>query len=580
MPQTGRNVGFASIGQMRVRFVVLLVFALVACFACTGANAQKVAPANMTFVCSPDPIYVGASATCTAQVVNGNTDGLGLTGSVSLYLGSLLLQTIPLDSNGDAVATTAAFGPGPGIYVITGVYSGDGLHLPTQRDMALTVYSGHVIVTAETLVCSPYLAYAGNPISCKMHLAAGTTGTVNFAAAGNAWATVTVDQNGDAVATNGLQGAAVGDYRITATYSGDTNFAPATASTTAVVASFKPQPNAMSVGCSPSPLVVGNNGSCTVHVGGGATGSVDLYVHDQYLTTVPLNGSGAATISNIFGTLPAGSYGVRAVYTGDANFDYASAATTINVNTGTETPTLTISCNPATLSPGSGTNCTAQAPVGATGDIQFYVGAYQWTSVPLDGNGRAVAVPVASKDEWDLSFLPVGSYSVVAYYPGDQNFATASAGVTVTIQITKPAPSISVFCTPTALVTGSVTTCTASVGQGATGAVLFGLPGQPNSGLTLDPNGNVVFQNQLTGVSAGSYTLQAAYAGDINFAPTSATTTVAVSSQQSTPTMTASITPSVVRNGGLCLCRGQCWWRSNRERRDATRWGSLPHHAA
>src|SRR5205807_8502472 len=107
----------------------------------------------------------------------------------------------------------------------------------------------------------------------------------------------------------------------------------------------------------------------------------------------------------------------------------------------------------------------------------------------------------------------------------------------------------SVSCTPTALVSGSVTTCTASVGQGATGAVLFGLPGQPTSGLTLDPNGNVIFQNQLAGVSPASYTLQASYMGDINFAPTSATTTVAVSSQQSTPTMTASISPTVIRSG-------------------------------
>jgi hypothetical protein len=126
----------------------------------------------------------------------------------------MLLQTIPLDSNGDEVATTAAFVPGPGIYVITGVYSGNGIYLPTQRDMALTVYSGKVIVTAETLVCSPYLAYWGNPISCKMHLPGGTTGTVNFTIAGNAWATATVDQNGDAVAVNGLQGAGTGDYRI------------------------------------------------------------------------------------------------------------------------------------------------------------------------------------------------------------------------------------------------------------------------------------------------------------------------------------------------------------------------------
>ena len=520
----------------RVKYLIFSIFAALSCLVVIDAQAQTIAPPSMTFACTPDPIYSGASATCTASV------GGGATGSVSMYLGSLLLTTVPLDSNGNAVATTSAFGPGPGIYVITGVYSGDSQYQSTQRDLALTVYSGQVIITSETLVCSPYLDFNGNPTSCKMHLPGGATGTVNFTIAGNAWATATVDQNGDAIVANGLQGAAVGDYRITATYSGDTNFAPATASTTAVVVPFKPEPNSMSVGCSPSPLVVGNTGSCTVYVGGGVTGSVDLYVHDQYLTTVQLDGSGTATIASVFGSLPSGSYSVRAVYTGDANFDTASAATTINISTGTQAPTLAIVCSPTALSPGSGTNCTAQASPGATGQISFYVAGNYWATVSVDGNGQAMATS-------GLSNLPVGSYSVVAYYPGDQNFTSTSAGITVLIQTTKPVPNISVSCSPTALMSGNVTTCTASVDQGATGPVLFGLSGQPTSGLTLDPNGNVVFQNQLAGVSVGSYTLQASYQGDINFAPTSGTTTVTVSSQQSTPVMSPSVTPSVIRSG-------------------------------
>ena len=536
MAHLGRNVSFVPVDWVRVRFFVLSLLVLVASLASVGAQAQTIAPPNMTFTCTPDPIYVGASATCTAHV------GGGATGSVSLSLGPLLLQTIPLDSNGDAVATTAAFGPGPGIYVVTAAYSGDSQYQATQRDLGLTVYSGQVIITAETLVCSPYLVSSGNPISCTMHLPAGATGTVNFIIAGGAWTTATIDQNGDAVATNGLQGAAVGDYRIDAAYSGDTNFAPATASTTAVVIPFKPEPNSMSVGCSPAPLVVGNSGSCSVHVGGGVTGSVDLYVHDQYQSTTQLDSSGSATIANLFGTSPAGSYSVRAVYTGDVNFDSASAATTVNINTGSQTPTLTVVCNPTALSPGSGTNCTAQAPAGATGQILFYVSGNYWTTVSVDANGVATGTS-------GLSNLPVGTYSVIAYYPGDQNFTSASAGTTVPVQTAKPVPSVNVSCTPTALVNGSVTTCTASVGQGATGPVLFGLPGQPTSGLSLDSNGNVVFQNQLSGVSPGSYTLQASYSGDINFAPASATTTVTVSSQQSTPVMSPSVTPTMIRSG-------------------------------
>jgi RHS repeat-associated protein len=546
-PLAGRKTRSAFTNRVKIKFFGCFAFTLAACFGCVDAHAQKVALSSMTFVCSPDPIYVNASAMCTAHVVGANIGPV--TGSVSLYLGSQLLATIPLDSNGDAVASTASLAPAPGIYVVTAVYSGDGEYLSTQRDMALTVYSGQVVITAETLVCSPFAVFDGNLISCKMHIPGGATGTVSFTIAGSVWASATVDQNGDAVVYNGLQGAIAGDYLVAATYSGDSNFASATASTTAVAVPFKPDPSAMSIGCSPAPLVVGNNGSCTVLVSGGVTGNVDLYIHDQYQTTAQLDSSGAATISNLFGTLSTGSYSVRAVYTGNSNFDVASAATTININTGAETPTLTIACNPTTLSPGSGTNCTAQAPVGATGSILFYIGANEWTSVPLDGNGQAMAIPTPGKDEWDLSFLPVGSYSVVAYYPGDQNFSSTSAGVTVTIQTTKPVPGMSVSCTPSALVTGNLATCAASVGQGATGPVLFGLQGQPNTGLSLDPKGNVVFQNQLAGASPGSYTLQASYAGDINFAPASASTTVTVSSQKVTPTMNVSVSPTVVSNG-------------------------------
>jgi RHS repeat-associated protein len=546
-PLTGRKTRSAFTNRVKITFFGCFAFTLAACFGCVDAHAQKVALSSMTFVCSPDPIYVNASAMCTTHVVGANTGPV--TGSVSLYLGSQLLATIPLDSNGDAVASTASLAPAPGIYVVTAVYSGDGAYQSTQRDMALTVYSGQVIITAETLVCTPFAVYDGNLISCKMHIPGGATGTVSFTIAGSAWASATVDQNGDAVVYNGLQGAIAGDYLVAATYSGDSNFASATASTTAVAVPFKPDPSAMSIGCSPEPLVIGNNGSCTVLVSGGVTGSVDLYIHDQYQTTAQLDSSGAATISNLFGTLSTGSYSVRAVYTGNSNFDVASAATTININTGAEAPTLTIACNPTTLSPGSGANCTVQAPVGATGNIVFYIGANEWTSVPLDGNGQATAVPTPGKDVWDLSIMPVGSYSVVAYYPGDQNFSSTSAGVTVTIQTTKPVPGMSVSCTPSALVTGSLATCAASVGQGATGPVLFGLQGQPNTGLSLDPNGNVVFQNQLAGASPGSYTLQASYAGDINFAPASASTTVTVSSQKVTPTMNVSVSPTVVSNG-------------------------------
>jgi hypothetical protein len=78
MPLSGSNFGFALGGWTRARVLPLFGLTLAACFAGFRAQAQTVAPPNMTFTCTPDPIYSGASATCTANV------GGGATGSVSM----------------------------------------------------------------------------------------------------------------------------------------------------------------------------------------------------------------------------------------------------------------------------------------------------------------------------------------------------------------------------------------------------------------------------------------------------------------------------------------------------------------
>lgn len=514
-----------------------LLCAALTFLACAVGRSQTISPPDMTFHCTPNPVYVGSSATCRSHV------GGGATGSVTFSVGTATLATIPLDSNGDAVGTTSGFSPQPGVYTLRGTYSGDAQYNSTYREEGLTVYSGKALVTAETLTCSPYLLYTGQPATCTIHVPGGATGTASFKTDGNAWGTATLDGSGTAILGQGLVGAPTGPHTVEATYSGDANFNGFVTTTSATVYALKPQPISMKVGCTPASVTAGQSGSCQVQVTGGATGTVDLYVHDTYLQTATLDASGTAMVAASSGSLSVGSYSVLAAYSGDTNFDIATAATSINIVSSTSRPAVTLACSPYALTPGQGTNCTAQASPGATGNVLFYVAGQYWKTATLDGSSRAVAAN-------GLSTLPSGSYSVTAYYAGDGNFSTASGGTTVAIAVAKALPPVTLACTPSALVSGSSTTCTAAVGGGATGAVYFTIFGTIAEGLGLDDSGKVVFQNQLQGAANQTYNIQALYQGDPNFAAASASSTVTVSAAKSTPTITAALSPTTIRNTG------------------------------
>ena len=470
--------------------VVLWLLAMV-------SSAQAVAPPDMSFHCTPNPVYYQASANCTAHV------GGGATGSVAFTLNGGSLATIPLDSNGDATGNTGAFAPGPGLYTLTGTYSGDSHYTSIKRDEVLDVYANKSIVTAETLTCSPYILYTGQTTTCKVHVPGGATGSVTFTTDGYTWGTSALNATGDAILGGGLQSATIAAHTVQAVYSGDSNFGSFTVSTLENVYGAKVQPQTMSVGCTPAPVIVGQTGTCSVVLTGGATGTVDLYFHDQFLETVTLvNGQGSS--KQKFPSLPAGTYAVTAVYSGDANFDTEVTATTVNVASGTTTPSLGVVCSPVALTPGQPTTCTAQAQAGATGNILFYIDGQWVKTVPMDANGYATLPGV-------LSDHTVGNAAVTALYNGDANFASTSQGGTVTIAMAKTTPTATVSCTPSALVSPGVTTCNATIGSGATGALLFSINGNLTAGVGLDASGSAVFQNELQGAGLGNYTIQVAY---------------------------------------------------------------------
>ena len=102
----------------------------------TTAPQNVLTTTNISLTDSPNTIFVGQTVTFTASVTGINGPP---TGTVSFYRGTVLLGTVTLDANGDAVFPDSAFTAG--IYGITATYSGDANFSPstTTHPISLTV---------------------------------------------------------------------------------------------------------------------------------------------------------------------------------------------------------------------------------------------------------------------------------------------------------------------------------------------------------------------------------------------------------------------------------------------------------
>jgi hypothetical protein len=388
----------------------------------TAATMTTVTPSVSTSV-------FGQAVTFTATVKAVSPATGTPTGSVTFMDGSTTLGTVTLNASGKATLTTK--GLPAGADTITAIYSGDSnFDTSTSSGLNQTVSQDG---TTATIVSSANPSRFGQMLTMTITIkAAGPgggvpTGTVTILDGSNPLDTVSLDSGGKATFSTRALG--VGSHTITATYSGDTNF---TSSTTAALNQTVSQAaTKTTITSSASTSRFGQPVTFTATVkavapgSGVPTGTVTFYDGTTSLGTVPLYGSGQATIS--IGSLSVGTHSITASYTGDGNFTAStSTALTQTVNQAATKTTLVSSANPS--NPGQVTFTATVAAVTPgigtpTGTVTFSINGTAQTPV-------ATLTVVNGVDEATFTTtLSAGTYTITAVYTGDVDFTTSTSAV-------------------------------------------------------------------------------------------------------------------------------------------------------
>jgi Bacterial Ig-like domain (group 3)/FG-GAP-like repeat len=290
------------------------------------------APTTTTLSTSLATAVVGQFETLTATVTSPAGTPIG---TVFFRDGNTLLGSAPLDGAGRATLPTSLF---VGTHALTASFFGvSGFADSDSAAVAVTV---NPAATTLTLGSSVNPAVTGQAVTFSARVAAvapgaGTpTGTVTFRDGNVVLGTVAVGTGGKATFTTSF--AATGGHTITAVYSGAPIFLGSSQSLTEQVnAAPTRKATTLALFASANPVVVGQAVTFTATVRdpsgtGKPTGTVTFFVGNTVVARVALDANGQARIRGSFSA--AGLFTIRAVYSGDADFDASSQSLIEQVN--------------------------------------------------------------------------------------------------------------------------------------------------------------------------------------------------------------------------------------------------------
>ncbi len=399
---------------------------------------------------------------------------------------------------------------------------------------------GHALTpTTTTVVATPNPSKAGQTVVFTATVApAGASGTVQFLDGATALGTVSLSGGTASLAVSTL---ATGTHSVTATYSGDSNYATSTSPVVTQIVNASSIGTTTSLASLPNPATFGQQVAFAAAVIASSgtstpTGSVVFLDGTTPMGSAAVGGDGTATFTT--SGLATGTHLFTAQYSGDGTFAAsASAALSQTITKGSTTTALTSTPNPSNS--GQPVTLTATiSPATATGTVQFFDGSTFAGTAAVTGGTASLS----------LSALAVGSHAMSAVYSGDGNYLTSTSfALLQTVNATSIGTITSLASSPNPSVFGQLVVFTASVVPSSgtsvpTGTVSF-MDGSTVLGST-PVNGSGVATFSTTSLAVGPHVINALYSGDATYNASSSTLTQTVNRANTATTLTSNRNPS------------------------------------
>ncbi|MGA3214360.1 MAG: Ig-like domain repeat protein [Acidimicrobiales bacterium] len=485
--------------------------------------------ASTAFTITPSSAYSMEALAVPGSTPHGNAVALtafGLpsnsTGTVSFTAQATTLCTAPAPTPACLTSSTLA----AGTYNVTASYSGDSDYQGSTASTTFAITKSSADTMTASALPTP-TSYGNAVLLSVVGLPGDATGMVSFSSGGTALCTAELPSSSCDTSST----LAVGSYPVTATYSGDGNYDPSASTTSFVITQSSNY--TMLAAAAPGVNAYGNAVSLSASgFPSQATGTVNFKVG----TTTLCSASLPAPSCNTSSTLAPGGYSVTAIYSGDANYEGASASTSFTI-TKSSAYLMLASATPSSTPYGNAVSLSASGlPNAATGTVSFAAGGVTLCSASLQASSCATS-----------SALGVGTYDVTATYSGDSDYNGSSALTSFTI--TKSSDYLmSASSLPSTTPHGdSVTLEAVGLPGDASGTVSF------TSGATTLCSASVLAGATscptATSLGTGSYSVTASYSGDASYSGSSASTSFTIT-QSSSYSMTASASPASTSFGG------------------------------
>lgn len=497
-----------------------------------------------------DPLQAGAAVHLAAivEIAAGTSSDGPLTGTVTFSDAGTVLGKADVNASGQA--TIAVTSLRVGVHPIVATFGGNTNYAASASGTLSEAVQQTASVVGLSAVSTSILTGKAATFTAVVTSATGVpTGTLTFHDGAIVLGNSTLDANGKAsLVTTRLS---TGAHTVTATYSGDANYLPATsAGLVEMVSLAQPVLSLM------APSSVGVAGlvaqfSATLGTDGVApTGTLSL------LDGAAVIGSNSVTATGVFrfavSSLSVGSHQLVAKYSGDGNNAPASStAVVFTVQQAATSTVLTTGINPLM----QGQPLTLKAAVRSdsphpVNEVRFFDGEQALASVPLGEDGTA---------EFVATGLSLGPHALTAVFLGDTNHAGSVSPVLPELVVQSVSLAIGSSVNPS--VSGQNVVLTGQL-QGVpapTGSLSFR---DGNTLLATVPLSGAAASLTTGSLSVGTHQLSVTYNGDTHYAATTAalgqtvlnattTTSLSVDATPGTYGKPVSFAAQVSSNGGI-----------------------------